>query len=123
MNFGKATITTISFLLLATGACGGEQPQVAAQEVEPAMTDAKTRPAGIIDHTVESLAGESVDLGSYRGRPMLIVNTASKCGYTPQYEGLQKLYERYGMGDLVVIGFPSNDFGNQEPAPELARMR
>ena len=54
-------------------------------------------------------------LKSFRGRPMLIVNTASKCGYTPQYAGLQELYERYGEGDLVVIGFPSNDFGNQEP--------
>jgi glutathione peroxidase len=81
---------------------------------EPEAPAPAAAPA-VIDHTVESLTGETVDLSSFRGRPMLIVNTASKCGYTPQYDGLQKLYEKYGEGDLVVIGFPSNDFGNQEP--------
>jgi glutathione peroxidase len=75
---------------------------------------AETSATAVIDHVVESLTGESVDLASFRGKPMLIVNTASKCGYTPQYDSLQKLYEQYGEGDLVVIGFPSNDF-KQEP--------
>jgi len=71
--------------------------------------------AAVIDQTVTTLGGEALDLSSFRGRPMLIVNTASKCGYTPQYAGLQRLYERFADRGLVVIGFPSNDFGNQEP--------
>ncbi|HSO24966.1 MAG TPA: hypothetical protein VLT81_18830, partial [Chondromyces sp.] len=77
-------------------------------------TGEAARPA-VIDHTVETLEGGTLDLGSFRGRPMLIVNTASKCGYTPQYASLQKLHETYGERGLVVLGFPSNDFGNQEP--------
>ena len=70
---------------------------------------------GVVDHTVTSIEGDTVDLRGYRGRPMLIVNTASKCGYTKQYDTLQKLYEEFGHRGFVVIGFPSNDFGNQEP--------
>ena len=102
-------------LLLVATSCGGGQQQSSVSP-KPQQPLAKTgSSAGIIDHTVESLTGETVDLASFRGRPMLIVNTASKCGYTPQYAGLQELYERYGENDLVVIGFPSNDFGNQEP--------
>ena len=73
---------------------------------------------GVIDHTVTSIEGDTVDLGGYRGRPMLIVNTASKCGFTKQYDTLQKLYETYGDRGLAIIGFPSNDFGNQEPGTE-----
>ena len=71
--------------------------------------------AGIVDHTVGSIEGDTVDLRGYRGRPMLIVNTASKCGYTGQYDTLQKLYEEFGDRGFVIVGFPSNDFGNQEP--------
>jgi glutathione peroxidase len=70
---------------------------------------------GVIDHTVTTSEGDAVDLRGYHGRPILIVNTASKCGFTKQYETLQKLYERFEDRGFVIVGFPSNDFGNQEP--------
>ena len=59
--------------------------------------------------------GNEVDLEPFRGKPVLIVNTASKCGFTPQYEGLQKLHEELGPLGLVVLGFPCDQFGHQEP--------
>jgi glutathione peroxidase len=64
---------------------------------------------------VTTLAGETTDLRDYEGKVLLVVNTASKCGFTPQYAGLQKLWERYGDRGLVVLGFPCNQFGHQEP--------
>ena len=59
--------------------------------------------------------GESVSLSDYQGQVLLIVNTASKCGYTPQYEGLNELHEKYHGKDFSVLGFPCNQFGGQEP--------
>jgi len=112
----RETNIALATCLVAAAACGGAQaPPTAPATAEPMAAAADDGSTGIIDQTVQSLTGETVDLAAFRGRPMLIVNTASKCGYTQQYEGLQKLYERYHEGDLVVIGFPSNDFGNQEP--------
>lgn len=69
----------------------------------------------IYDFTAKTLQGKDVSLGDYRGKPILIVNTASKCGFTPQYEGLEKLWRAHQAKGLVVLGFPCNQFGAQEP--------
>jgi glutathione peroxidase len=68
----------------------------------------------VYDFKVPSLDGGTIDLSAYKGKKILIVNTASKCGFTPQYADLQKLYDKY-KDKLVIIGFPENDFGGQEP--------
>ena len=65
--------------------------------------------------TANTLNGETFSFESLKGKRVLIVNTASKCGYTPQYEGLESLHQQFGGDDFVVIGFPCNDFGMQEP--------
>lgn len=62
-----------------------------------------------------ALKGETIRLADYAGKPILVVNTASQCGYTPQYAGLQELWKRYRDRGLTIIGVPSNDFGGQEP--------
>jgi glutathione peroxidase len=76
--------------------------------------DTEKAPAAL-DFKVKSLAGDDVDLTAYRGKVVLIVNVASKCGLTPQYEQLQALNEKYGPKGLAVLGFPCNQFGQQEP--------
>ena len=63
----------------------------------------------------QGLDGKDIRLGDHAGKPILIVNVASLCGYTPQYEGLQQLHERFGPQGLLIVGVPSNDFGSQEP--------
>lgn len=72
----------------------------------------------IYDFTATGITGEPRALADYRGRVMLIVNTASKCGFTPQYEGLEALHEDYAAKGLTVLGFPCNQFGAQEPGDD-----
>jgi glutathione peroxidase len=98
--------------------CRDEGAVPAAAAPPPADVPAKAEtPAGapILDHKVRFLDGRETSLAEWRGHTLLIVNTASQCGLTPQYEELEILYQRYRGRGLVVMGFPSNDFGGQEP--------
>jgi glutathione peroxidase len=88
----------IIFSALSAGAAGNESCNSALDYSFPAL-----------------LTGRTQSLCAYSGKVVLVVNTASECGYTPQYEGLEALYRRYEKRGLVVVGFPSNDFGGQEP--------
>jgi glutathione peroxidase len=102
-------VVTIAVLALAAGALylrslGGVQ-EVSASEQSVGLYDLKTR----------TLEGEPVDLAAYRGKVTLVVNLASKCGLTPQYEGLEALYRELAPRGFVILGFPSNDFMGQEP--------
>jgi glutathione peroxidase len=75
-------------------------------------------PASVFDFTVNDINGIPVDLKTYAGNVIMIVNTASKCGFTPQYEGLQKLYDTYKDQGFVILGFPANNFLRQEPGTD-----
>ncbi len=70
------------------------------------------------DFNVKDIDGKEVSLNMFKGKKVLVVNTASKCGLTPQYEDLQKLYKKYGGDNFVIIGFPANNFMNQEPGSD-----
>ena len=106
MNYKRISIVTTG-LLIAMGL---------AAFISSKLTFAKQRPVSgsIYDFKVKSLDGKEVDLSQYRRKYMLIVNTASKCGYTPQYADLEKLHEQFGS-KVAVLGFPANNFLWQEP--------
>jgi glutathione peroxidase len=74
-----------------------------------------TKPMSVLDFTVNDIDGKPVNLSQYKGKVLLLVNTASQCGYTPQYKGMQQLYEKYKDKGFEVLAFPANEFGAQEP--------
>lgn len=90
--------------------------QDAAKPKEAPKPEAgKTGGAGVLEFTVKDISGGDVPLAKYKGKVLLIVNVASKCGLTPQYEQLQTLHEKHAPQGLAVLAFPCNDFGGQEP--------
>src|ERR1700757_2574099 len=101
------SVTALSFLFSAQSKPGGGAKIPAA-----------------LDFTMKSIDGRSVDLSKYQGQVVLMVNVASQCGFTPQYEGLEELHRKYAPKGLRILGFPSNDFGAQEPGsdPEIAEF-
>lgn len=74
----------------------------------------------VYDFKAVNLDGQEISMEAYRGKTLLIVNTASQCGFTPQFEGLEQLYRKYKDQGLVIIGFPCNQFGNQEPGDRVS---
>ncbi len=116
-------IKTTAFLLAALGAAAA--PAAMAQTGAPALAPAAQSCPALLNKTFPRLQDDAPqNLCQYAGKVVLVVNTASYCGYTKQYEGLEKLYAKYSGKGLVVLGFPSNDFGKQEPgsAKEIADL-
>ncbi len=84
------------------------------------MSDTKSTSETIYPFECKTITGDSMPMSEYRGKVLLIVNTASKCGFTPQYKGLEKLQQEFSDQDFAVLGFPCNQFGQQEPGDEKA---
>lgn len=95
-------------------------PAIALLAATVAFANGKVQegPSSVLDFKVKDIDGQDVDLSQYRGDVALIVNVASKCGYTPQYEGLERIYEKYKDRGFTVLGFPANEFGQQEPGTD-----
>ncbi|HLL69898.1 MAG TPA: glutathione peroxidase [Pyrinomonadaceae bacterium] len=87
-------------------------------KAKDSKTDGKGTAKSVYDFTLKNSKGQDVKLSDYRGKVVMLVNVASKCGYTPQYEGLQKIYERYKDQGFTILGFPANNFGAQEPGSD-----
>jgi glutathione peroxidase len=77
----------------------------------------------VYDFSAKTITGENVDLSAYKGKVLMIVNTASLCGFTPQYAGLQELYKKYRSDGLEILGFPSDQFAHQEPGTDAEILR
>ena len=104
------TYISISVLAILTGVA-----VLAAKNKMQVSSELDFEATSIYDFKVEDIKGQDFDLASLKGKKVIIVNTASKCGLTPQFEGLQELYENYKDKNLAIIGFPTNDFMRQDP--------
>lgn len=100
-------------------ACSSPSAPVAASSTSssPTAMSAPTTAGSVYDFTLQGIDGQPVSLRQYQGKKLLIVNTASECGYTPQYKELEALHKQYG-NQVTVLGFPANNFGGQEPGTD-----
>lgn len=105
-----AVILTVAVVAVATKEKGSEAP-IQSTATNGAVVSDKN----LADFKVKDINGKEADLSQYKGKVVLIVNVASKCGYTRQYAGLENIYNKYKDRGLVILGFPCNDFGGQEP--------
>jgi glutathione peroxidase len=105
-----AVALSLSAACLAEGEAQNDQP------VEKPNQEQTVPPA--LNHTMKSLEGKDVNLAQYKGKVVMMVNTASKCGLTPQYKQLEAIYEKYKERGFVILGFPANNFGAQEPGSD-----
>jgi glutathione peroxidase len=107
------------FLLLLVALTQACQPAANQSQTPQATMQTTTSTAqSVYDFTMKDIDGKDVQLSQYKGKVLLIVNVASKCGLTPQYESLEQFYEQYKDKGVVVLGFPANNFGGQEPGTE-----
>jgi len=114
----KQLIVSLSLLLIVVVGCKNEKEEVTklqAVVIESELQDVEE----IFQFQVTDLYGDDFDFSKLKGKKIMVVNTASECGLTPQYEGLQKLYDTYKDKNFVIVGFPANNFGGQEPGSDL----
>jgi glutathione peroxidase len=123
---GRRPIATLLFLAVTTGmaACGDDggmpAPAPTAGQAAGAGSNSSGEPrgdpaAGVLSGTLPLLNGEPQDLAEYKGEVVLVVNTATECGFTPQFDGLERLYEAHRGDGFVILGFPADDVAHQEP--------
>ena len=98
--------------------CATQFNNNAVINADTAKTTTKIIGKSIYDFKVEGLEGGTIDFSKYKGKKILVVNTASKCGYTPQYKELEEIYKKYSSKNFVIVGFPANNFGAQEPGSD-----
>ena len=108
-------IALLAVVAVAVG-CGSANSSTSTTTDAPIMSET-TAATSVYDFTLKTIDGKEVKLDQYKGKKLLIVNTASECGYTPQYKELEQLYKAHG-DKVVVLGFPANNFGGQEPGTE-----
>jgi glutathione peroxidase len=110
MKIRFARIASLALILGATASIG-----IASRNLNPSVG---TMITSVYDYTLKDIDHKETNLGQYRGKVLLLVNVASRCGYTPQYEGLQKVYLKYKDRGFVILGFPANNFMGQEPGTD-----
>jgi len=113
----KQIVVMLCLVLFVAAGCNTEK-KVDNAEKPAAIENKKEMSENIYQYQVTDLYGEDFDFSNLKGKKVMVVNTASECGLTPQYEDLQKLYDNYKDQNFVIVGFPANNFGGQEPGSD-----